>query len=58
MLIGDPGGTTSTVGDVANICLVLDTTNSLSAAQMDAMQDAVVALLEQSRELPGQRRFA
>ena len=45
MLIGDPGGTTLTVGDVANICLVLDTTNSLSAAQMDAMQDAVVALL-------------
>ena len=46
ILVGDSGAAPQIgAGDTANICLVLDTTASLSAAQMTAMQNAVIALL-------------
>ncbi|WP_425994501.1 Ig-like domain-containing protein [Afipia sp. DC4300-2b1] len=46
-IVGDPGATpTISAGSSANVVLVLDTTASLSAQQMTAMQQAVGALLQ------------
>ncbi|WP_157223912.1 Ig-like domain-containing protein [Afipia broomeae] len=45
-VVGDPGATpTISAGASANVVLILDTTNSLTAQQMTAMQQAVGALL-------------